>query len=72
MWDAKTGEQLKELQGHTEAVCSVEFSPDGNQIVSGSRDKTVRVWHNLKFDAPWVLKDDGWIISGAERLGNSF
>ena len=44
VWDAKTGEQLRELQGHTRCVHSVAFSPDGNQIVSGSWDQSVRVW----------------------------
>ena len=32
------------LQGHTEAVMSVAFSPDGKSLVSGSNDKTVKVW----------------------------
>ena len=44
VWDAKTGKQLRELQGHTSSVYSVAFSPDGNQIVSGSGDQSVRVW----------------------------
>ena len=32
------------LQGHTDSVSSVAFSPDGRHIVSGSRDETIRVW----------------------------
>ncbi|KIO01524.1 hypothetical protein M404DRAFT_149834, partial [Pisolithus tinctorius Marx 270] len=32
------------LQGHTGFVTSVAFSPDGNRIVTGSEDNTVRVW----------------------------
>lgn len=32
------------LKGHTDLVISFAFSPDGNTIVSGSRDKTIRQW----------------------------
>jgi WD40 repeat protein len=31
--------------GHIGGVKSVCFSPDGNRIVSGSYDKTVRIWN---------------------------
>ena len=33
------------LQGHTGAVYSVAFSPDGTKIASGSRDKTIKTWN---------------------------
>ncbi|KAG4432782.1 hypothetical protein IFR05_011734 [Cadophora sp. M221] len=39
-WNA----MLQTLEGHTDYVSSVAFSPDGKQIVSGSRDQTVRRW----------------------------
>lgn len=35
---------LKLLEGHTDSVISVNFSPDGSFIVSGSHDMTVRIW----------------------------
>ncbi|EXB37371.1 Notchless-like protein [Morus notabilis] len=32
------------IAGHTESVLSVAFSPDGQQLASGSGDTTVRLW----------------------------
>ena len=32
------------FKGHSKAVNSVSFSPDGKQIVSASGDKTLKVW----------------------------
>merc|ERR1719258_178725 len=34
-------------QGHTKDVFSVAFSADNHQIVSGSRDKTIKLWNTL-------------------------
>ena len=37
-------EQKCTLTGHSDRVRSVAYSPDGKHIVSGSEDKTVKVW----------------------------
>ncbi|CAE6418454.1 unnamed protein product [Rhizoctonia solani] len=33
------------LQGHTGHVMSLVFTPDGTRLVSGSEDKTIRIWN---------------------------
>jgi WD40 repeat protein len=44
VWKAASGLLQQTLRGHTGEVVSVAYSPDGLQIISGSIDKTVRVW----------------------------
>ena len=34
----------EKTNAHSDWVCSVAFSPDGTKIVSGSYDKTIKVW----------------------------
>ena len=38
------GEPVCTLKGHSKTVSSVAYSPDGKHIVSGSDDRTVKVW----------------------------
>ena len=38
------GQETLTLKGHSGSVLSVSFSPDGKRIVSGSADKTVKIW----------------------------
>ena len=42
--DATTGSQTAVLSGHRGLVMSVAFSSDGTLLVSGSHDKTVKLW----------------------------
>ena len=42
VWDAVTGEMKVELKGHSRALTTVAFSPDGATIISGSLDETIR------------------------------
>ena len=38
------GEMIKTLKGHGKSVTSVSFSPNNQYVVSGSGDRTVRIW----------------------------
>ncbi|KIJ10197.1 hypothetical protein PAXINDRAFT_86401 [Paxillus involutus ATCC 200175] len=44
LWNATTCEKAIELEGHSNDVQSLEFSPDSVRVVSGLTDKTVIIW----------------------------
>jgi WD40 repeat protein len=43
-WDLQTQRVLQTFTGHRLCVWSVDYSPDGSSIVSGSGDSTVKLW----------------------------
>lgn len=44
LWDATTGEKLKELFGHNHHITALKFSPDGKYLFSSSTDQTIIMW----------------------------
>ena len=44
VWSVQTGQLLDQLSGHEGPVSALAFSADGNHLVSGSWDHTVRIW----------------------------
>ena len=45
LWDGHTAQELCTLAGHSKWITSLTFSLDGQMLVSGSADKTVKIWH---------------------------
>jgi periodic tryptophan protein 2 len=44
IWSVQTGQLLDRLSGHEGPVSSLSFAPDGGLLVSGSWDRTARLW----------------------------
>ena len=44
LWDAQTGQLIREFLGHKNHVNAVSFSPDGAEILTGSSDTTAMLW----------------------------
>ncbi len=45
LWNWNTGEAIAALTGHDAPILAIALSADGNYLVSGSADQTVKVWH---------------------------
>lgn len=58
LWDLNTGLTTRQFLGHTADVLSVSFSADNRQIVSGSRDRTIKLWNTLG-ECKFNIQEDG-------------
>ena len=57
MFDIESGKLVREFSGHAQDIFRLAFSHDGKYVASGSRDKTVHVWHVATGDVAAVLDE---------------
>lgn len=58
LWELSSGNTTRTFVGHTNDVLSVSFSADNRQIVSGSRDRSIKLWNTLG-DCKYTITDKG-------------
>gem|GEM_PF-870682 len=54
----------RELQGHLAAVHAIVMSPDDRWVLSGSKDKTIRIWDIERAESVQTLKLHTGTVSG--------
>jgi len=59
IWDVETGELLRTFPGHTGDVTAVAYSNDGSMLVTGSNDRTARLWDVNSGQQLLALVEDG-------------
>jgi len=72
LWDVINYRELCEFEGHTNAVRSVAFSPDGQKAVTAGDDGTVRFWDIATgvelARLVYLQNGDDWLVATPDGL----
>ena len=63
LWDIPSGRKTGELVGHTNYIWCVAYSPEGDLIVSGGADQTIRAWDAASHRLRWISREPGDVVS---------
>ena len=44
VWELRTKKLLEDLPGHADEVYTVDWSPDGERVATGGKDRNLKVW----------------------------
>ncbi|MEM7594171.1 MAG: DnaJ domain-containing protein [Cyanobacteria bacterium P01_A01_bin.83] len=61
LWQARIGQPIGSLQGHSDRVTCLALSPSGQTLISGSKDQTIKFWdlRNKKLMRTFTGEFDG-------------
>jgi WD40 repeat protein len=67
LWDLQ-GNILQVFRGHEGGIRSVAFSPDGKSILTGSWDKTARLWEIKKTHKKFQTENSYQDLSVSQKI----
>ena len=68
VWDLRTGKSIMTLQGHVKGIMSLDFSPNGFLLASGSEDHAARLWDLRKRKCIYTLPCHSSLVSQVGAL----
>lgn len=78
IWDSKTGESVRNLQGHTSAILDVAWRPNSQQIATASVDNTIIIWNAVSGQSDHTLRGHkgavrsvAWSPTGEQLISGS-
>ncbi len=77
IWNAKAGEPILKLNGHTQEVTGLVFTADGKQLISSSLDGSIRSWDVAsgvemgRFDTPSPVSAVAVAVGGKSSDGQA-
>ena len=68
VWDLRSGRSILTLEGHVKDILSMDWSPNGYLLASGSNDNTCRVWDIRKRACIYTLPAHTSLVSQVGTL----
>jgi platelet-activating factor acetylhydrolase IB subunit alpha len=64
LWNFDSLSCIRTLSGHEHTISCIEFTPNGDFLVSASRDKSIKVWEvNTGFAKKTFTGHNEWVRS---------
>ena len=68
VWDVLTGDSLFTFYGHTQYINHIDFSPNGERLISASNDSTIRIWDFARVNRANMNGLPYWEINGTYNV----